>query len=102
MRRMDLDPLILRWKKTTRALMIHEQSYGRHLTDVLERVTDAQLVHFQDPAEAAAYFCMLDLLKRMQAKKIDDALPAPAAEPGQAPADTCTSDRGAILAGFGI
>ena len=61
---MELDTVILRWKKTTRALKIHEQEYGRHLTDVLERVTDAQLVHFQDPVEAAAFFCMLDLLKR--------------------------------------
>ena len=66
MRRMELDTVILRWKKTTRALKIHEQEYGRHLTDVLERVTDAQLVHFQDPVEAAAFFCMLDLLKRTQ------------------------------------
>ena len=63
---MELDTVILRWKKTTRALKIHEQEYGRHLTDVLERVTDAQLVHFQDPVEAAAFFCMLDLLKRTQ------------------------------------
>jgi hypothetical protein len=61
---MELDGIILRWKKTTRALKIHEQEYGRHLTDVLERVTDAQLVHFQDPVEAAAFFCMLDLLKK--------------------------------------
>lgn len=64
MRKMELDGVILRWKKTTRALKIHEQEYGRHLTEVLERVTDAQLVHFQDPVEAAAFFCMLDLLKK--------------------------------------
>ena len=64
MRRMELDGVILRWKKTTRALKIHEQEYGRHLTDVLERVTDAQLVHFKDPVEAAAFFCMLDILKK--------------------------------------
>ena len=66
---MELDGVILRWKKTTRALKIHEQGYGQHLTDVLERVTDAQLVHFKDPVEAAAYFCMLDLLKRSCEKK---------------------------------
>jgi hypothetical protein len=60
---MELDGVILRWRKTTRALKIHEQEYGRHLTEVLERVTDAQLVHFQDPVEAAAFFCMLDILK---------------------------------------
>ena len=74
---MELDPLILRWKKTTRALRIHEQPYGRHLTDVLERVTDAELVHFQDPAEAAAFFCMIDLLKRTQEMNIRDAVPEP-------------------------
>ena len=70
---MELDSVILRWKKTTRALKIHEREYGRHLTDVLERVTDAQLVHFQDPAEAAAFFCMLDLLKRTNVKAGRDA-----------------------------
>jgi hypothetical protein len=64
MRRMELDGVILRWKKTSQALKIHEQEYGQHLTDVLERVTDAQLVHFQDPVEAAAFFCLLDLLKK--------------------------------------
>jgi hypothetical protein len=69
MRKMELDGVILRWKKTTRALKIHEQEYGRHLTDVLERVTDAQLVHFQDPVEAAAFFCMLDLLKKTREGK---------------------------------
>lgn len=67
---MELDSVILRWKKTTRALKIHEQAYGRHLTDVLERVTDAQLVHFQDPVEAAAFFCMLDLLKKVNELRI--------------------------------
>lgn len=75
---MELDSVILRWKKTTRALKIHEQEYGRHLTDVLERVTDAQLVHFQDPVEAAAFFCMLDLLKRTREMKIRNAAPEPA------------------------
>ena len=75
MRRMELDGVILRWKKTTRALKIHEQEYGRHLTDVLERVTDAQLVHFQDPVEAAAFFCMLDLLKRTEERRITAAVP---------------------------
>lgn len=64
MKRIDLDPVILRWKNTTRVLKIHEHEYGRHLTDVLERVTDAQLVHFQDPVEAASFFCMLDLVKK--------------------------------------
>lgn len=81
MRRMELDEVILRWKKTTRALKIHEQKYGRHLTDVLERVTDAQLVHFRDPVEAAAFFCMLDLLK-----KTDEARRVPAGTCGEEPA----------------
>jgi len=74
---MELDGVILRWKKTTRALKIHEQEYGRYLTDVLGRVTDAQLVHFQDPVEAAAFFCLLDLVKKTQEKKIRTAAPEP-------------------------
>jgi hypothetical protein len=78
---MELDGVILRWKKTTRALKIHEQEYGRHLTDVLERVTDAQLVHFQDPVEAAAFFCMLDLLKKTREAKAGH---APKEEPERA------------------
>jgi len=73
---MELDGVIHRWKKTTRALKIHDQEYGRHLTDVLERVTDAQLVHFQDPVEAAAFFCLLDLQKQARETKIRDAEPA--------------------------
>ena len=61
---MELDPLILRWKKTTRALKIHEQHYGKYITDILERRTDAELALFRDPVEAAAFFCLLDLLMR--------------------------------------
>ena len=61
---MELDPLILRWKKTTRALKIHEQHYGKYITDILERRTDAELALFADPVEAAAYFCLLDLVMR--------------------------------------
>lgn len=64
MRRMELDPLILRWKKTTRALKIHEQPYGKHMTDILERRTDAELALFRDPVEAAAFFCLLDVVMR--------------------------------------
>lgn len=74
---MELDRVILRWKKTTRALKIHEQEYGRHLTDVLERVTDAQLVHFTDPVEAAAFFCMLDLVKRTGEETFRNTVPRP-------------------------
>jgi hypothetical protein len=84
MRRMELDGVILRWKKTTRALKIHEQEYGRHLTGILERVTDAQLVHFQDPVEAAAFFCMLDLLKRTGDRRLTVAAPAMEYFPQQA------------------
>ena len=61
---MDLDPLIFRWKKTTRALKIHEQPYGKYITDILELRTDAELARFSDPVEAAAFFCLLDLVKR--------------------------------------
>ena len=61
MRRKDLDPLIFRWKKTTRALKIHEQSYGKRITDILERCTDADLVLFSDPVEAAAFSACLTL-----------------------------------------
>lgn len=64
MRKMDLDPLILRWKKTTRALKIHEQEYGRHITGILEKRTDTELALFKDPLEAAAFFCLIDVLKR--------------------------------------
>jgi hypothetical protein len=88
MRRMELDGVILRWKKTTRALKIHEQEYGRHLTEVLERVTDAQLVHFQDPVEAAAFFCMLDLLKKTREGKC-----------GMEKMDAVTFSKQAILPG---
>jgi hypothetical protein len=61
---MELDPLILRWKKTTRALKIHERHYGMYITDILERRTDAELAFFKDPVEAAAFFCLLDVVIR--------------------------------------
>jgi hypothetical protein len=61
LRKKDLDPLIFRWKKTTRALKIYDQHYGKRITDVLERCTDADLALFSDPVEAAAFFCLLDL-----------------------------------------
>jgi len=64
MRKMELDPLILRWKKTTRALKIHERHYGKYITDILERRTDAELALFKDPVEAAAFFCLLDVVIR--------------------------------------
>ncbi|HUH79075.1 MAG TPA: hypothetical protein VLY83_04180 [Methanoregula sp.] len=65
LRKIQLNEVILRWKKTTRALKIHEQEYGRYLTDLLERRTDAELVHFTDPVEAAAFFCLLDMTRRI-------------------------------------
>lgn len=68
MRRMELDPLILRWKKTARALKIHEQHYGKYITDILERRTDAELALFADPVEAAAFFCLVDILMRTRDK----------------------------------
>jgi hypothetical protein len=65
MRKIQLDDVILRWKKTTRAMKVHEQEYGRYLTEILERRTDAELVYFTDPVEAAAFFCMIDMVKRI-------------------------------------
>ena len=63
LRKMQMDEVILRWKKTTRALKIYEQEYGKNLTDCLEKRTDAELVHFKDPVEAAAFFCLIELMK---------------------------------------
>ncbi|MFA4861063.1 hypothetical protein [Methanoregula sp.] len=74
MKRKELDGLILRWKYTTRALKIHEQAYGKYMTDLLEKRTDAELALFSDPVEAAAFFCLLDLVE----KTFDLPLPAPA------------------------
>ena len=65
MRKIQLDDVILRWKKTTRALKIHDQEYGRYLTEILERRTDEEMVYFTDPVEAAAFFCMIDMVKRI-------------------------------------
>ena len=61
---MELDGIIRRWKKTTRALKIPEQEYGKYLTDLLEKRTDAELALFSDPVEAAAFFCLLDIAQR--------------------------------------
>ncbi len=68
MRRMELDSLIFRWKKTTRALKIHEQQHGKYITDILERRTDAELALFNDPVEAAAFFCLLDVVMRISGR----------------------------------
>lgn len=68
---MELDHLILRWKKTTRALKIHERHYGKYITDILEQRTDAELALFKDPVEAAAFFCLLDVVTR----SFDERLP---------------------------
>lgn len=75
MRRKDLDPLIFRWKKTTRALKIHDQHYGKQLTDLLEQCTDADLALFTDPVEAAAFFCLVGL-EREAGSEPCTALPA--------------------------
>ena len=64
MRRMDLNDLIVRWKKATRALRIEEQHYGGYLTDILEKRTDTELALFKDDVEAATFFCLIDLEKR--------------------------------------
>jgi hypothetical protein len=60
---MQLNEVILRWKKTTKALKIYEQGYGKMLTDCLEKRTDGELVNFKDPIEAAAFFCLVELMK---------------------------------------
>jgi hypothetical protein len=62
MRRTELDPLIFRWKKTTRALNLADQPYGTYITDILEALTDAELALFKDPVEAAAFFCLLEMV----------------------------------------
>jgi hypothetical protein len=77
MRKKDLDELIIRWKLATRALRIHEQPYGRHLTEVLEKRTDTELALFKDPLEAALFFCMLDALRAYK-----EAGPSPAVANG--------------------
>jgi len=82
MRRTDLDPLITRWKRTTRALKIQDQRYGKYLTDILERRTDAELVLFSDPVEAALFFCLLDFLESVQAGEGFSRYPPPL-QPGQ-------------------
>lgn len=82
MRRTELDPLIFRWKKTTRALKIHEQLYGKYITDLLELRTDTELARFSDPVEAAAFFCLLDLTRRSWPGG-DDPACRPCGIPGQ-------------------
>ncbi len=81
---MELDTLILRWKKTTRALKIHEQHYGRYITDILERRTDAELALFSDPVEAAAFFCLLDMAMRLGERAPAGSVPV-LPSPGQRP-----------------
>ena len=77
MKRTELDPLIFRWKKTTRALKIHEQPYGRYITDILEQRTDAELARFSDPVEAAAFFCLLALSKEVWPEGLAGHQPVP-------------------------
>ncbi len=82
---MELAPLILRWKKTTRALKAPEQRYGKHITDILEQRTDAELALFRDPVEAAAFFCLLDLVMRSHdrnAPGLSPAIPPVLRQPG--------------------
>jgi len=82
LRRKDLDPLIFRWKKTTRALKIYDQHYGKRVTDILERCTDADLVLFTDPVEAAAFFCLLDVVKENRPSGVAPPV-TPSGIPGQ-------------------
>lgn len=87
MRRKDLDLLIFRWKKTTRALQLREQPYGKYITDLLEKRTDAELVPFSDPVEAAAFFCLLDLVKQGWTNPVcvPAGMPEPAMTDGEIP-----------------
>ena len=55
---------MIRWRKTTSALKIDEQPYGKYITDLLGQRTDAELAFFTDPVEAAAFFCLLDVVMR--------------------------------------
>ena len=64
MRKMQLNEVIQRWKKTSRSLKPGELESGRYLIDVLERRTDADLVNFTDPVEAAVFFCLLELVTK--------------------------------------
>ncbi len=41
-----------------------KQEYGKYLTGLLEKRTDAELALFSDPVEAAAFFCLLDIAQR--------------------------------------
>ena len=81
MRKLQLNEVILRWKKTTRALKLPEQEYGRYITDILERRTDAELVHFSDTVEAATFFCLLELVKEMVGVRDGCELPLPSRNP---------------------
>jgi hypothetical protein len=104
MRRMELDPLILRWKKTTRALKIHEQHYGKYITDILERRTDAELALFHDPVEAAAFFCLVDVVMRTDDRNSPGlSSPLPLTCQQALPADVPLQQRGetrAVAPGF--
>ncbi|HEX3002400.1 MAG TPA: hypothetical protein VHN82_08570 [Methanoregula sp.] len=88
MKKKDLEPLIFRWKKTTRALKAHEQLYGMFITDILEAKTDAELARFSDPVEAAVFFCLLELAKRCWAED-----PGPRAG---------TRGQSTLLSGYGV
>jgi hypothetical protein len=69
---MQLDELIVRWKRTTRVLAPGNQNYGQHLMDILEKRTDKELALFSDPVEAAAVFCLIDLCRT---KERESAIP---------------------------
>jgi hypothetical protein len=83
MRRTELEPLIVRWKKTTSALKLPDQRYGKYITDILEKRTDAELALFTDPVEAAAFFCLLEYVMNGSLGEIPLRY-RPAGTPGQA------------------
>jgi hypothetical protein len=91
MRRKDLDLLIVRWKKSARALKIPEQPYGNYVTDLLERRTDAELALFSDPVEVAVFFCLLGLMKQDRPEEDGRGTFHSSGIPGQATLDGAAS-----------
>jgi len=64
MRKKELDALIVRWKRCTRMLPDEQKPCGKYLTDILETRNEREFTRFTDPVEAAAFFCLRELVKR--------------------------------------
>jgi hypothetical protein len=61
----DMKQVIERWKRGIRPLKIHEQKYGEHLVQLLERSRGPDLRLFDDYLEAVAFILFIGLLKEM-------------------------------------